>query len=164
MRFIDYKVFIRDIRFPLVTPIVRRIDDYALGIACALFLVSARNGAVAVPARAPSIESCHSGARSIACAYGSSSNLAGLKRARGRIVRPNHAIAVALPRTDSRKVRMPHVLSSLDQRYSRDFVVSMLAAKQAKRRASRMFGEQREVRAGAVKGCAERISRARRYF
>src|SRR5260370_9699910 len=73
------------------------------------------------------------------------------------LVRAADAIAVALSGTNPRNIRMPNMLSALDQRYPRDFVVAIFSAEQAKDSSGSMFREQREVCSLAVEVGPERI-------
>src|SRR6185503_672748 len=71
----------------------------------------------------------------------------------GRVVGAVDTVAVALAGVDARQVAVPDVGRPLDDR---DLLLVALAVEQAERDLGRVLGEQREVRAVAVPGRAER--------
>src|ERR1700687_5261018 len=165
VRLVDYEVVSADVRPPLVTPIVRGIDHHALGHRMrTVSRISAKRRGSEARAR-PEHRIVPLGRPIDRTRIWIEQQLCGIEAMpRGRIVGTGDAIAIALSRTNARNVPVPDMLGSLDKRYSSDFVISILSAKQAKGGSGCMLGKQREVCALAVEGGAERISRARSNF
>src|SRR5450759_3763363 len=67
------------------------------------------------------------------------------------------AIAVALPRPRIGQIAVPHLIGALGEANRRRLVRVTFIAKEAEVHRARVLGEEREVHANAIPGCAQRI-------
>src|SRR5208282_1076299 len=165
VRLVDDEILPRNCGLAIAIPVVRRIDHHALGhrgraVAQIQTRRSVDRGRAItdhriVPSRRAierariRIEQQLGGVEAMSC--------------RG-IVGTADAIAIPLTGPNAAKINVPDVFGALDQRYSRDLVVTNGTAKQAQHRAGRVLGKYRKVHTRAVTGSAKRIRHAGQNF